>query len=602
MSSEALDLQRSSATRQRRCRTGCLKCRARRRKCDEAKPRCQNCVAKNFECRYGTPLTFLAKNNFTIVEEPGQSKGLGTARPKYASLEAVADSSSRSEHNDVPDSQIRDESLPKGASLSSTSARTGDVHVVQSTAVTESHQHGDHPELTGGDSYESALYGLLALGRSAASPSAPTVVTAPPLDPSFADLHSPIQSLFDRIPVLPDRDVHASFDESSPTQPTIHQDLTSLYLPPLRTLELLKYFRYEIAPMLDMMDRDQTFGLVVPRLAMVSHPVLLVLLMLSSSSSIRGVESSKAGSSEEELKMLAIIYDTKQGEESNTRHALVASVLYILLGFISDFSSACRNGVLQTSSPWNPSDLVEFSRPGRLETSLYFLSLRLELSVCLMRSEAPRLPLIPLSTINHLPQKSDTVLPYAYQGLLMCAEVLSLCWGRAEESATMTRLPLATRWYLLFEKLEGWYNLRPGELLPLVELDPGQVPGSVDRHFPTISFSTAAGVFANQMHHTAMFLLLLHKPRNLRLQSTPWHTSPLWHSERVCGIALNNNRRESWDPCLLSSLLLVARRMTHESQQRALSEGFARIQNLTGFQISETVEALRSTWSYSADI
>lgn len=79
----------------KRVRTGCLKCRARRRKCtsraekrgcaasphagvkgtdqdyagDEGKPQCQRCIAGGFECQYGTRLSFLQKNAITARAE-----------------------------------------------------------------------------------------------------------------------------------------------------------------------------------------------------------------------------------------------------------------------------------------------------------------------------------------------------------------------------------------------------------------------------------------------------------------------------------------------------------------------------------------------------
>ena len=43
----------------KRVRTGCLTCRGRRRKCDEGKPECSNCKSKNLTCRYGVNVTFV---------------------------------------------------------------------------------------------------------------------------------------------------------------------------------------------------------------------------------------------------------------------------------------------------------------------------------------------------------------------------------------------------------------------------------------------------------------------------------------------------------------------------------------------------------------
>lgn len=86
-------MNRQKQTRLTRCRTGCMRCRVRRRKCkfcwicrtfkpngcsgDEGKPRCRNCVDRNFQCQYGPQLTFLAKNAHTVqaLEVETQSAG-----------------------------------------------------------------------------------------------------------------------------------------------------------------------------------------------------------------------------------------------------------------------------------------------------------------------------------------------------------------------------------------------------------------------------------------------------------------------------------------------------------------------------------------------
>ena len=178
-------------------------------------------------------------------------------------------------------------------------------------------------------------------------------------------------------------------------------------------------------------------------------------------------------------------------------------------------------------------------------------------------------------------------------------KVVNLCWGEAEQlvRATPTSRSTSTdRWKWLFEELETWYQYRPQELLPAVELDFGRSRLESDQAvFPAILCTNGAAIFGNQLYHTAMLILLLHKPRTARLKGGP-HSSILWHAERICGIGLNNDRRECWDPCLLASLLVASRRMTHLSQRTALLKGFERIQALTGFNVTEYLNALCESW------
>ncbi|KAJ5312116.1 hypothetical protein N7508_002946 [Penicillium antarcticum] len=87
------------------------------------------------------------------------------------------------------------------------------------------------------------------------------------------------------------------------------------------------------------------------------------------------------------------------------------------------------------------------------------------------------------------------------------------------------------------------------------------------------------------------------RPRTARI--TDFHSaamSPLWHAQRVCSISLHNDRRECWDPCLLASFFVAARRMTHESQQQEVLRGFNRIRTVTGWNTHDSLQGLRAEW------
>lgn len=189
---------------------------------------------------------------------------------------------------------------------------------------------------------------------------------------------------------------------------------------------------------------------------------------------------------------------------------------------------------------------------------------------------------------------------YAHGPLLLCARTVNFCSRDVEASVSADsqsrRNPLES-WKALFEELDVWYSSRPEEFQAMVELHSWQGTDAHENAFPVILFTNGAAIFANQLYHTAMLLLLQNKPRTLGL--TDRHSSivsPLWHAQRICNIALNNDRRESWDLCLISSLLVAARCMTHESQQRAILQGFERIKALTGWDINDCLSTLREEW------
>lgn len=189
------------------------------------------------------------------------------------------------------------------------------------------------------------------------------------------------------------------------------------------------------------------------------------------------------------------------------------------------------------------------------------------------------------------------VFHYAHLPLLLCAR--ALLWCNADSAGR----PVDT-WMQLVDELERWYRARPQEFQPTLELEL-ELELDLGNNFPVILFTNGAGIFGNQLYHTAMLLLLLNRPRTAQARLAdssfrPSVMSPLWHAQRICGIALHNDRRECWDLSLLASFLVAAKRMTHEAQQQEILHGFARIKALTGWDVGEYLDELRREWSDGA--
>jgi len=193
---------------------------------------------------------------------------------------------------------------------------------------------------------------------------------------------------------------------------------------------------------------------------------------------------------------------------------------------------------------------------------------------------------------------------YAFQDinkmLQLCARAANLCSGYPSRPLLASHgpdagFPLAQDWRLIAEDLNAWYCSRPEKLQPVVELD--HSPTDAEPLFPAILFTNGAAILGNQMYHTAMMLLLQHKPRTLvldRRRLPGW--SPLWHAQRVCGIALSNDRRECWDLLLLASFYLAAKSMTYEPQQRELLRGFDVVARLTKWNVGHLKTMLQREW------
>ncbi|ORX93906.1 hypothetical protein BCR34DRAFT_608438 [Clohesyomyces aquaticus] len=84
------------------------------RKGDEGKPRCQNCIAKQFECRYPAQFQILGKNNFT-PRVPAEM-GYQTLRFIPEAGEESAEVRNKAKDNPETDVEARSRALLKPAS------------------------------------------------------------------------------------------------------------------------------------------------------------------------------------------------------------------------------------------------------------------------------------------------------------------------------------------------------------------------------------------------------------------------------------------------------------------------------------------------------
>lgn len=176
---------------------------------------------------------------------------------------------------------------------------------------------------------------------------------------------------------------------------------------------------------------------------------------------------------------------------------------------------------------------------------------------------------------------------------LLCAGVLNFCFGQEYVVPPGAGMPMGKtqNWKALFESLNTWYDNRPQEFKPMIELE------ETDQLFPLVLFTNGAALLANQIYHTSALLLLHCRPRTLQhAYGRSFIMSPLWHAQRICGISLNNDSREGWDLSLVASLYLAAKQMTYEPQQQEILVGIERIRSITKWHLGHLATQLRQEW------
>ncbi|KAF9890354.1 hypothetical protein FE257_006020 [Aspergillus nanangensis] len=601
---------------------------------DEGKPRCQNCIDKNFECQYGLQVTFLPKNSITVnaselctpdTDEKYQIQFVKEDPVAYNTDGSAEDSPSPTliassaplpipsaddrpdSHEDYGGSAFRldnhhnpgglyvdadDPALPQWIP-NNEDPQKQDVYPVPKTAT------GNTPF---SDKDESAVRGLLALGSSA---SLNDICTVPELRQNSAlprssmDIRnggSPgIQSTFmGEMGLAP---AGAQLSPSTTAAPSL--------VPEARKLELLRHYRYYVAPWLDICDMKHPFGISVVQIAVKSEDLLHALMELSNVCiiplAINGRERHSRPSFSARPDRLPL---NRQGTglDLNSTEMSLLVLFDQLRSLISEFPNTWNN------TAYGDLRLLESLAPHafgmEIESSVYWMFLRLDLSIALANNMSIRTPLptsaVPSpSLLSRTEDVHERVRHYTHVVLWLCGKVLSVCHQESMAQEDSSHQQLTDSWVQIFNELDQWFHMRPQELRPMVELNTGDQVLSAGTEFPLLLFANTAGALGNQIYHTAMLLLLQSKPRTALLdkQHSP-ALSPLWHAQRVCGIALNNDRRECWDPSLLASFLVAARYMTHESQQKEILQGFDRIHNLTGWDAGEYLSHLREDWSF----
>ncbi|KAI9159107.1 Transcriptional regulatory pro-1 [Paramyrothecium foliicola] len=397
--------------------------------------------------------------------------------------------------------------------------------------------------------YEAALDVLVALGR--VPPTGTPTRIASDTQTDAANLATPTIELLARL---------------FPNAAHISQDYTT---------QLVRQYTYNVAPWLDIGDPDRTFGLEICHEAFSSRDfVLNSLLDLALSTLDRNAIPRE--------NFHSALADTLSLREHPIRGGLIAFVL-----------QSVRYCVVTEPLAWHcqlsSHNLEAFNdavlREDHVHTALAlsWVILRINVAIGLLNSSEVPIP-------NALLADTSSPAPwlqerhwYDREPLRLCARALNYCFGAVPS-------PVQT-WRDLVMALNVWYKSRPQYLEPMVDYE------EEEHMFPTILFTNSTATLGNQLYHTAMMLLLQHRPRTERAgQGRSNVMSPLWHARRVCGIALHNNDCNGWDFSMVASFFVAATTMSYEPQQRLVLSSLEELTSLTRWNLNGLSDRLRQLW------
>ncbi|KAH8432390.1 Zn(II)2Cys6 transcription factor domain-containing protein [Aspergillus melleus] len=360
---------------------------------DEGKPTCQNCIDKNLVCQYGLQVSFLAKNTYTVsakeLRTPKKDASYGKIQfvnedPLACTSDASTDESPSPVLSPTTDVTVPQSEAPLG--LKGNDGDTHDGHARRSSEINgdiifDSSQDLPSPvHIPGGqfqsvatfsDRDESAVRGLLALGSSNNVNDVATVREATPglseFDPNM--ILSPLPS-----PYTEGKEGTGSMRFPSINAPNNDNAVMAVLPPPIDylsipesdRLDLLRHYRYHVAPWLDICDMRQPFGLTGLQLAMGSEKLLSALMRLSKACMVQSVpERSFLADFTESIADMSMLGDSTE-----------ATLLYVLEEvrcLVTDVPRAwTRNGY-----PDAIQSLVQYAYGDDINSALYWLTLRL---------------------------------------------------------------------------------------------------------------------------------------------------------------------------------------------------------------------------------
>lgn len=195
----------------------------------------------------------------------------------------------------------------------------------------------------------------------------------------------------------------------------------------------------------------------------------------------------------------------------------------------------------------------------------------------------------------HLFRRSGDFGTYANQAVFLLAQVVDLLATISFDTnlasrphPPTTRQDFTERWKTLWDLVDDWHRLRPGEMHPVFTSFPPTAP------FPTVLFSNPAAISGNQMYHTAALLLLQHKPPGTAIGPKP--RSILWHARRIVGISRSNSHHGCWTNSLQP--LWIAGKLFEGPGERAMVvDVLERIERESGWATRWRIADLREWWT-----
>jgi len=369
-----------------------------------------------------------------------------------------------------------------------------------------------------------------------------------------------------------------------------------------RYFELWQNYLDEIAPWLDMFDSEKNFQTTVAIMAKSVDYLQFSILALSARQLERKNPSKRHTESlhlyQEAIKLIAVHLPSLNTE------IIAACVLLCVLEMMSSSPRAWAkhlDGCAMLLEAAGVNGVV-----GGVRQAIFWCFARMDMWGGFLGDTITKIPTnrwfistdSMSSAISQFKGKSGSD-NYANYAVFLCASVVNVIsnesspWHRTSENHYST---FVSRWKALYEVLEGWYDDRPEDMRPLIDLAPPRE--DMESPFNTILFATPPGVNGNQLYHASMLLLLQDKPKEIRIPKS--HKSMIWHARQLCGIAVSNDNHGALINAV-QPLWIAGKLMSHRSEHMAILAILERLEREAGWATSWRVQDLKEFWGVEDD-
>ncbi|KAB8257805.1 hypothetical protein BDV32DRAFT_126730 [Aspergillus pseudonomiae] len=565
----------STKIRWKRTRSGCLKCRSRRRKCDGARPQCRNCQTRGTTCRWGLKASFHHSRNLSLSQSevsslcaierrreslPSQAQAVPTiideseliARDYHFlgdtyTSDSILDQSHEADRSGVDEDETEDVFNADKSVIADATAlkRAGCGSKGRSSALDTSYLHSQEsstPRSPGTNDWLST--GDLSISNLLCQPNTQIAQSLQAMLLEYA--FSPLSDVYHYRPHGIATHEAGAYIPPFSLGLAVSRDESPLHEPLLpvtgtEKARLISSFMQETGTWCETTDSNMHFTMRSLH-SMMKSTAFVAAAMSLASRQLDYVEKVQRPVTLE-LYQYTIQHLLRQDPATAEASVLATCTLLCVYEMMASDVHEWRRHLkgcagLLLAKKWNGSSQG-------IVKSCFWAFARIDVWAAFISGKTTLIPAdfwLDDASLESLAKKEE-VDDYCNFAIFIFAQIVNMLAapGFGARKAGSTFAVLVSR---LWGELQKWYRLRPQEVCPL--LRDACLPPMV---FPAVIYTSASAICGNTFYHTGSILLL--QPGLIpesEISSSPIKDAVdvAWHARELCGISMSNPSHANW--------------------------------------------------------